>query len=130
MQGFTQWLCRLCVLLACFVCASGYAAPAYARAPEGALRPYAQLSSAEDLASITAEDRGLGSDIGAESTGSDFSERDDDDDDDCDEESQAVVTGQGTEPLNRECQAVHPWPVSAPVVSGHHALDPRPPRLF
>jgi len=100
-------------LLACVVCAGGYAAPADA-----------QPAHAEDVCQDTPPHDAPAADPGGPAS-SDFAEQDDEDD--VDQEPPALnVPG-----LSRMRWERVPAPAllpSASALPGHHALDPRPPR--
>jgi hypothetical protein len=118
MRGFALTLCRVFALLACFVCASGYATSARAQ-PFASSSPHDEVCRAE-------HDAGPASDFGSPSSGSDFAEHDDDDD--CSEEPTALLIHARPEPASWESARAQRPHACDPRISDHRTLEPRPPR--
>jgi hypothetical protein len=122
MRGFALTLCRVFALLACFVCASGYATSA------GAQLSSASRSQQDEVSQAAQHEHGPASDPGSRSPGSDFAESDDDDD--CSEEPTALVIRVRPEPAAWQTARLQRAFVCDPLISDHSTLEPRPPRAI
>lgn len=123
MRGLALTLCRVFALLACFVCASGYATPAGAQP-----LPYASGAQQEDFCRAADQGGDPAADFESGSPGSDFAEHDDDDDGN--EEPTGLPVGARPEPDPWESDRPQRAFTRAPLISGHRTLEPRPPRAL
>jgi hypothetical protein len=115
MQRIARALYGIVSLLACFVCASGCAATAYAQlTPDEASYRAAYPGHAPPF------------DFGSQPMENDFAEYDNDDDGTG--KPLALLTEQGLAGACWEFHTDHLPLTSAAFVAGHHTLDPRPPR--
>jgi hypothetical protein len=121
-------------LLACIVCAGGFATSAYAQthpAASAALfgpRAEPRASAQDEPCRADHQDQSPAGDPGSGSSGSDFAEHDDDDD--CNEELAALVMDARPEAAPWEPGRPARAFVCAPRVYDHRTLEPRPPRAI